>query len=93
LWQASATRVGGFAAMCFHFSLSVRGFGFTNCCLNLSLFFWFSSLLPFLVIPWSLDHFVNILSTNEIEGQQLLDLSKKMCLIYHRLTTRVEKQT
>jgi hypothetical protein len=56
-------------------------------------FFWFSSLLPFLVIPWSLDHFVNILSTNETEGQQLLDLSKKMCVILHRLTTRVEKQT
>jgi hypothetical protein len=56
--------------------LSVRGFGSTICCLNLPLF-WFSSLLPFLVIPWSLDRFVNILPTNETEGQQLLDLSKK----------------
>jgi hypothetical protein len=42
-------------------------------CRFLSFFF----CLPFLVIPWSLDHYVNILPTNEIEGQQLLDLSKK----------------
>jgi hypothetical protein len=30
-----------------------------------------------LIIPWSFDHYVNILSTNETESQQLLDLSKK----------------
>jgi hypothetical protein len=42
-------------------------------CRFLSFFF----CLPFSVIPWSLDHYVNILPTNEIEGQQLLDLSKK----------------
>jgi hypothetical protein len=42
-------------------------------CRFLSFFFY----LPFSVIPWSLDHYVNILPTNEIEGQQLLDLSKK----------------
>jgi hypothetical protein len=44
-------------------------------------FFSFFSLLPFLVIPWSFDHLVNILSTNEIEGQQLMDLSKK--ILFH----------
>jgi hypothetical protein len=42
-------------------------------CLYLPLF---SVLFFFIIILWSLDHSVNILSANEIKGQQLLDLSK-----------------
>jgi hypothetical protein len=36
------------------------------------------SIITFLIIPWSLDHSVNILPANEIEGQQLLGLPKKI---------------
>jgi hypothetical protein len=48
---------------------------------RICLFLSFFSLLLFLVIPWSFDHLVNILSTNKIECQQLLDLSKKKKLL------------
>jgi hypothetical protein len=77
LWRVSATRVVGSPLCAFIFSVaSVRGFGCTICCTSLLLSFVFL-LFTFSVIPWSLGHNVNILPTNEIEGQQLLDLSKK----------------
>jgi hypothetical protein len=77
LWQVSATRVAGSPPCAFIFSVVfVRGFGYTICCTSLLLFFVFL-LFTFSVIPWSLGHYVNILPTNEIEGQQLLNFSKK----------------
>jgi hypothetical protein len=54
--------------------LSLRGFGSTNCCLNLPLSFGF---LLYYLFDLFLGHYVNILPANEIEGQQLLDHSKK----------------
>jgi hypothetical protein len=39
-------------------------------------FLSFFLLFTFLVVPWSLNHYVNTLPTNKIENQQLLDLSK-----------------
>jgi hypothetical protein len=56
--------------------VSVRGFGCTICCTILPLSFVFL-LFTFLVILWSLDHYVNILPSNEIKSQQLLVLFKK----------------
>jgi hypothetical protein len=77
LWQVSATWVAGSPPCAFVFSIVfVRGFGCTMCCTNLLLSFVFL-LFTFSVIPWSLGHYVNILSTNKIQGHQLLDLSKK----------------
>jgi hypothetical protein len=54
--------------------LFVRGFRLFESILFFLVFFF----ITFLIIPWSLDHSVNILPANEIEGQQLLGLSKKI---------------
>jgi hypothetical protein len=56
-------------------TISVPGFDCTICCSNLPLSLVFL-LFTFSVIPGSLVHYVNIICSNEIKGQQLPDLKK-----------------